>query len=78
MILSVTFHPQNMKVSVGNPIVKEYIEVQAYMGEYDVVPSAEEQVLETAGKRMLRDVVVAPIPNNYGLITWNGTALTVS
>ena len=49
-----------------------------YSGEYEVTPTEETQVLETAQKLMARNVTVNPIPNNYGLITWNGSVLTVS
>lgn len=51
---------------------------ERYDGEYEVIPSTEEQVLETANKRMTQNVVIKPIPNNYGLITWDGSSLTVS
>ena len=49
-----------------------------YEGNYVVEPSSEEQVLATRDKVMDQDVVVCPIPSNYGLITWNGAVLTVS
>lgn len=49
-----------------------------YHGPYEVTPTREAQVLPTAGRRMASDVVVNPIPSNYGLITWNGATLTVS
>ena len=49
-----------------------------YHGSYDVTPSAEAQTLETAGKTLTLDIVVEPIPSNYGLITWDGSTLTVS
>lgn len=49
-----------------------------YTGEYEVTPSSETVVLETASKLMTRNVTVNPIPSNYGLITWNGSVLTVS
>lgn len=88
MKLSVIFRPQNplkvkmdaarVDVSLGNSIVKEYVDTEAYIGEYEVTPSSETQTLDTTGKRMTRPVVVNPIPNNYGLITWNGSFLTVS
>ena len=88
MKLSVIFRPQNplqvkidaarVDVSLGNSIVKEYVDTEAYTGEYEVTPSSETQTLDTTGKRMTRPVVVNPIPNNYGLITWNGSFLTVS
>ena len=49
-----------------------------YHGEYQVTPSSETQTLETAGKSLTFNIVIDPIPQNYGLITWNGSALTVS
>ena len=50
----------------------------AYAGPYEVTPTQETQVLQTDRLRMTSDVVVNPIPSNYGLITWNGSVLTVS
>jgi hypothetical protein len=87
MKLTATFRPQSvfvsvsaesMGVTIGDPVVKEYVDVQTYTGAYEVTPSAETQTLDTAGLRMTRSVVVNPIPQNYGLITWNGAFLTVS
>lgn len=88
MKLSVVFKPPkpvavkieatSMGIAIGNPVVKEYVDVETYTGEYEVTPSPETQTLDTTGKRMTRPVVVNPIPNNYGLITWNGVFLTVS
>ena len=49
-----------------------------YEGGYEVTPSSEPQELPTAGHLMLDNVTVGAIPSNYGLITWNGSALTVS
>lgn len=57
---------------------RAYIERDVYAGPYEVVPSSSGQVLATAGKAMTRDVAVGAIPSNYGLITWNGSTLTVS
>lgn len=87
MKLTATFKPQSVSVSVnavtmgvslGTPVVKEYIEVQTYTGDYEVTPSDETQTLETEGKRLTRPITVNPIPQNYGLITWNGSVITVS
>lgn len=50
----------------------------AYPGPYEVTPSSEAQVLPTTHHTMTGDLVVNPIPSNYGLITWNGSTLTVS
>lgn len=49
-----------------------------YQGPVTITPGAQEQVLETAGLFVDSNITVAPIPNNYGLITWDGSVLTVS
>ena len=49
-----------------------------YVGEYEVTPSALEQILATNGLMMTGNVKVNPIPSNYGLITYDGTKLVVS
>lgn len=49
-----------------------------YEGDYIVTPSSETQTLFCNGKSMENNVVINPIPNNYGLITYNGFELTVS
>jgi hypothetical protein len=67
-----------MGVALGSPVVKEYVDVETYTGSYVVTPSAESQTLDVEGKRMSRPLVVNPVPQNYGLITWNGAYLTVS
>lgn len=51
---------------------------QIYDGPYEVTPSAEMQTLQTKNFRMTDNIVVNPIPSNYGLITWNGSIITVS
>lgn len=76
--LGAEINSDTIAVSTDVPVVKEYVDVQTYTGEYEVTPSAETQTLDTEGLRMTRPVVVNPIPNNYGLITWNGSFLTVS
>lgn len=49
-----------------------------YQGPYEVTPTRETQVLHTAARTLAQDVVVNPIPHNYGLITYNGSTITVS
>ena len=49
-----------------------------YHGEYVITPNLETQILQTSGKVLSENVVINPVPNNYGLITWNGSILTVS
>jgi len=49
-----------------------------YDGDYVIIPSAEEQKLATADLLCTDDITIKPIPSNYGLITWDGSTLTVS
>lgn len=63
---------------VGEYLPVVYTDVPTFGGPYEVTPTNQEQVLQTNGKVMSNDVIIGPIPNNYGLITWDGTTLTVS
>ncbi len=83
----VTIKPQTVSVSVGsdsldigfgNPVTRDYVERDPYTGEYSVTPGAEAITLSTKNLRMTDNITVNPIPSNYGLITWNGSFLTVS
>lgn len=49
-----------------------------YTGSYTVTPSQSTQILETDHLMMAHNVTINPIPSNYGLITYNGSILTVS
>lgn len=50
----------------------------AYTGPTEFTPSQNMQYAPTSGKTVLTNIIVNPIPSNYGLITWDGTKLTVS
>lgn len=61
----------------------EYVRVvnadaEEYEGPYEATPTQETQVFPTTAKLMAHDFTVNPIPSNWGLITWNGSVLTVS
>lgn len=49
-----------------------------YRGETVVTPTKETQILTTAMTSVLTNIIVNPIPSNYGLITWDGATLTIS
>lgn len=49
-----------------------------YDGSYAITPTTETQTLSTADKSMAENIVINPIPSNYGRITYNGGTLTVS
>lgn len=52
--------------------------LEHYDGPYTVEPGSGPQTLNTLGKVMDYNVVVSAVPQQYGLITWNGSTLTVS
>lgn len=58
-------------------ITKQYA-APVYTGLLQVTPTAEQQVLQTADHTLVENITINPIPSNYGLITWNGSTLTVS
>lgn len=85
--MKVTIQPQKVKVSINqtnmgiginNQIAREVVSLDPYEGEYIVTPTNEEQILLTKNLRMLENVVINKIPENYGLITWNGSFLMIS
>lgn len=48
-----------------------------YKGETVVVPSEEEQILKTGGHTVNDDIVIKPIPSNWGKISYNGAFLMI-
>lgn len=66
------------KFTIGNPVIKTSDQYPAYEGPYNVTPTAVAQVLQTRNRSLTDFVVVAPIPSNYGLITYRGNIITVS
>ena len=58
--------------------IQPYADVPAYDGPYTFTPSLVAQTAQTAQKIAAHNIVINPIPSNYGLITWNGSTLTVS
>ena len=62
---------------VGGITIIDY-DVHSYDGDYTITPTTEEQTLPVQNLRMRENLTINPIPQNYGLITWNGSILTVS
>lgn len=56
--------------------VSDGANVSIYDGDYTVTPSANEQILETAQKKMDKNVTIIAIP--YSEVTNNSGGLTVS
>ena len=53
-------------------------DIPLYSGPYEFTPTQEIQMVRVNGKQATDDIKINPIPSNYGLITWNGSTLTVS
>lgn len=62
----------------GSLTVPEYVLPPAYVGPFEITPNAETQTLNTKDFYLNENITINPVPNNYGLITWNGTVITVS
>ena len=70
-------------LSANSPVVGQLSVPQErgslpYEGEYTFTPTDETQTIEINGLRATSNITINPIPNNYGLITWDGATLTVS
>lgn len=66
------------KTIAGELTIPSAVLPPSYEGEYEVTPSEETQTLATDSLYMRGNITINPIPSNYGLITWNGSTLTVS
>ena len=73
--VSVTSSEQTAGVCISSPIVPLSI---PYTGEYEFNPSATAQKMRVTGTTPSQNIKINPIPNNYGLITWNGAYLLIS
>lgn len=50
----------------------------SYDGEHEITPGESEQTLETSGSYLENNIIIKPIPSNYGHITWDGSKLTIT
>lgn len=64
-VLSVTINTAESNISVGVPVVKEYVDTPIYSGPYEVDPSEETQILDVRNKRGTRNITINPIPSDY-------------
>lgn len=62
----------------GNVIKVVQHDLPVYTGDTEITPSEAEQVLATAEKVVTRNIVINPIPSNYGLITRIGAGIRIS
>jgi len=67
-----------LSFGVESPIVVQAVTIPVYEGAYELTPTAETQTIPVHGFRFEQDLIIDPIPSNYGLISWDGVTLTVS
>lgn len=79
----VTVRQNNQIVELSSPTSS--IEVKSgslggslYEGPYEFTPTRSTQIAHTSAARLSRDIIVNPIPQNYGLVTWDGSVITIS
>ena len=71
-------YDDDIYVDIDMQVVTQVVNPEEYEGEYTVTPTQVRQVLSTNRKVMTDDITIEPIPSNYGLITWDGSTITVS
>ena len=49
-----------------------------YTGPTTFTPTQDVQIAFTAGKVVLQDITIDPIPYNYGLVTYQANIITIS
>lgn len=62
----------------GEITTAESVYYPTYSGSYEITPTQQTQTIPINGLLAADDITVNPIPSNYGLITWDGSTLTVS
>lgn len=76
--IELTVDNSTFSMGVEAPIIVQATPIPVYEGEYEIAPTAEAQTIPVHGYRFEQDLIIDPIPSNYGLIAWNGSTLTVS
>ena len=72
---SVEVRAPSWEVGVSSAVVAGGI---PYSGDYEFTPSEDAQTISATSRVFDRDITIKPIPSNYGLITYDGSCITVS
>jgi hypothetical protein len=78
VLLPVSVAASDVEIPIGVATSYQMVEDETYDGSYEFTPTQETQTVQTADKVLLDDIIIHPIPQNYGLITYNGRKITVS
>lgn len=73
--MTVAANAVTVPLEVGAAVTVNY---PLFDGDYSYTPSSQTQTIPIVGKAARQDITINPIPSNYGLITWNGSTITVS
>lgn len=76
-VVSLTVTEENA-VSLDIGAIAYPVYPESYKGPYKIVPTLHRQIAKVKGLYATEDITVEKIPDNYGLITWNGSFLRVS
>ena len=75
--IPVSVATDGVNLAVGLGAAYSVVEKEYYEGAYTFTPSDETQTIPTVDKVLREDIVINPVPSNYGRITYNGSAITV-
>lgn len=76
-VLAMTVSSDRVRVPTKLSVGYYASQYPGYSGEYAFTPGETEQTVPTAEKVLMHDLVIAPIPRNYGRIDYNGSIITV-
>lgn len=48
-----------------------------YQGDYEFTPAEDEQIINIKGHSAKENIIIKPIPSNYGRIIYNGTYIRI-
>ena len=68
----------NSLIELGMDSDIRIVDAEEYTGSYVFTPSDEAQTILIDHLLAVQNITINPIPNNYGLITYNGSTITVS
>lgn len=68
----------DIEVEADGSIIINKIVAEDFEGAYEYTPTQNVQTIEIAQKTAVRNITINPIPQNYGLIEWNGAYLHIS
>ena len=66
-----------LRIDGQSSIQYNYSDIPLYEGEYIFTPSDNEQIVQIADHKASANIVINPIPSNYGKVTWNGYELHI-